>query len=549
MPKRLKKNKARMPTNAPLIRRFYNSGYSETGANLFRGSISKWVPQRSSAVSDIDQNLSVLRGRSANLWMGGSAVARAAISNSRQNVIGSGLHVSPRPKYKLLGITPDAAETWALTVKEEFDMWANSVFCDAYRRNNFYDMQDIAYVSYMVDGDSFAAIKHDKPTPYMPYTLKIQLFEGSRVCNPYDYTQNGLSYGINSMTGNRIISGIEIDDNGAIVAFWVCNKYPNDTTDYKVPQNWVRVEARGPKTGFPNILQICHDERIEQYRGVPYLAPVIELMKQVGRYTNAELTTAIIKSFFTLFFTQSQPHSENFPLHGIAARGPGDTDMEAPVSELKSSDIELGPGTLNALPENWDVKSIDANKSLSTFEPFTKELIKEIGAALGQPYEVLMKAFNSSYTAGRAALLQAWADFRMRRTWFTRDFCQPVYELFLTEAVSIGRVQAPGFFDDPLKRKAWCNCEWYGPVMGILDPVKEVQAAGERVLFGFSTRDKECAELTGTTFSENVERISIENSRLTKEGQPVYPEAQLNEALPGPTDTKTSANGEKGEDE
>lgn len=546
MSKKLKKNKARMPTNAPKItRQFLNTGYSETGANLFKGSISKWVPQRASAKSDIDENLSVLRGRSSNLWMGGSAVARAAISNSRQNVIGSGLHVSPRPKYRLLGISPEDAETWAITAKEEFDMWANSTFCDAYQKNNFYDMQDIAYVSYMVDGDSFAAIKHDIPTSFMPYTLRIQLLEASRVCNPYEYTQKGLSYGINQQTGNRIISGVEIDDNGAVVAYWVCNKYPNDYTDYKIATNWVRVQARGTQTGFPNIIQISHDERIEQYRGVPYLAPVIELMKQVGRYTDAELTTAIIKSFFTLFFTQSQPHSADFPLSGLKVSPGGDQVAPSSVNDLKSADIELGPGTLNALPENWDVKSVDANKNLSTFEPFTKELIKEIGAALGQPYEVLMKAFNSSYTAGRAALLQAWADFRMRRTWFTRDFCQPIYEIWLTEAVISGRVKAPGFFDDPLKRKAWCNSEWYGPVMGILDPVKEVQAAGERVLYGFSTRDKECAELTGTTFSENTERISIENARLKEEGQPIYPEATLNE---DPESKMTSDTEEKGDE-
>lgn len=546
MSKKLKKNKARMPTNAPKItRQFLNTGYSETGANLFKGSISKWVPQRASAKSDIDENLSVLRGRSSNLWMGGSAIARAAISNSRQNVIGSGLHVSPRPKYRLLGISPEAAEEWALTAKEEFDMWANSTFCDSYKRNNFYDMQDIAYVSYMVDGDSFAAIKHDNPMPFMPYTLRIQLLEATRICNPYEYSQRGTSYGVNPDTGNRIISGVEIDDNGAVVAYWVCNKYPNDHTDYKILTNWVRVQAVGKQTGFPNILQIGHDERIEQYRGVPYLAPVIELMKQVGRYTDAELTTAIIKSFFTLFFTQSQPHSADFPLSGLKVSPGGDQVAPSSVNDLKSADIELGPGTLNALPENWDVKSVDANKNLSTFEPFTKELIKEIGAALGQPYEVLMKAFNSSYTAGRAALLQAWADFRMRRTWFTRDFCQPIYEIWLTEAVISGRVKAPGFFDDPLKRKAWCNSEWYGPVMGILDPVKEVQAAGERVLYGFSTRDKECAELTGTTFSENTERISIENARLKEEGQPVYPEATLNEE----PDSKTTSDTEEKGDE
>lgn len=111
----------------------------------------------------------------------------------------------------------------------------------------------------------------------------------------------------------------------------------------------------------------------------------------------------------------------------------------------------------------------------------------------------------------------------MRRTWFSRDFCQPVYEAWLTEAIVRGRVQAPGFFSDPVKRAAWCNSEWFGPVMGVLDPVKEAQSAQLRILFGLSTREKEAAEMTGTSWDENIERLAIENSRLSAHKLPTYP--------------------------
>lgn len=100
--------------------------------------------------------------------------------------------------------------------------------------------------------------------------------------------------------GNRIVNGVEIAADGEIVAFWISNKVPNDPTDFRIAE-WVRVEAFGKRTGVPNILQVCHDTRAEQYRGVPYLASVLETLKQVSRYTTAELTSAIIKSFFALF--------------------------------------------------------------------------------------------------------------------------------------------------------------------------------------------------------------------------------------------------------
>lgn len=498
--------------------RVINSGYSEAGANHIRGTLKSWNPVRSGPASDIDVNLGTLRARSADLALGGSCIATGAINNSRMNVIGPGLKIAPRPKYRILGISDDEAEEWSYLVREAFDLWANSVYCDSYHRNSFYDLQDIAYNAMLIDGDAFALIKREKESQAMPFSLRLQIVEAGRVCNPYS---NGSTYPAitrNEENGNRIISGIEVDSHDAIVAYHIVNRYPNDWQEDR-PTNWVRVKAFGDRTGMQNVLQICHDERPGQYRGVPYLAPVIESLKQVGRFTNAELTTAIIKSYFTLFFTQTAQHTDSFPLQS--------KDDVASYDDIRNADFHIGPGTMNAIPPGWGVQELDASKNLSTFDSFTTQIIKQIGTALGQPYEVLIKAFNSSYTASRAALLQAWADFKTRRIWFSRDFCQPVYEWWLAEAVDKGYIKAPGFFDNPIIRKAWCAAEWYGPVMGVLDPVKEITAAGKRVAWGLSTREKEAAELTGTSYAENIERLSIENKKLEEMGLPDYPDNSI----------------------
>lgn len=531
--KKKKRDKmARMPTNrqTPIaIERVKvaNTGYSETGASYKKGSLAAWHPIKSSPQSDIDANLGTLRGRSSDLYIG-TPTASAAINTSRTNIIGAGLRVAPRPAYKLLGITAEEAEEWSRQVKAEFDLWASSNECDIYGRDNFYDMQDIAYVSYAVDGDSFAIFKYRNTTPLMPYSLRIQLLEAGRVSNPLSYGGDignipGCVVMRNLKNGNRIVNGVEIDDDGKVVAYWISNKYAYDPSNMETIREWNRVQATGEKSGMPNILQICHDERPEQYRGIPKLAPVIETLKQTGRYTNAELTAAIIKSYFSMFVIENQEHAtKDVPIASLM----NEMYQGKTKTEFDARNIVLGPGTINTLPPGYDLKSMDPQRSLSTFEPFVKELTKQVGAALGIPYEVLMKSFNSSYTASRAALLQAWSEFKMRRTWFSRDFCQPVFEAWLTEAVVRGRVQAPKFFTDPIIRKAWCNAEWYGPTMGVLDPVKEAQSAQLRILFGLSTREKEAAEMTGTSWDENVERLAIENNRLSEHNLPKYPAVQ-----------------------
>ena len=65
----------------------------------------------------------------------------------------------------------------------------------------------------------------------------------------------------------------------------------------------------------------------------------------------------------------------------------------------------------------------------------------------------------------------------MRREWLVKDFCEPVYELWLTEAVALGRISAPGFLTDPLVRRAYLQADWIGPSAGQIDQTKEVQAA------------------------------------------------------------------------
>ena len=194
----------------------------------------------------------------------------------------------------------------------------------------------------------------------------------------------------------------------------------------------------------------------------------------------------------------------------------GVDDPTEPVVDV--SEYNLGPGTLNALPKGVDVKSVDASNAQSTFEVFSTQLIKQVGAALNQPYEVLMKNFNSSYSASRAAMLQAWEEYKLRRKWFARDFCQPIYEVWLMEAVANGRIEAPGFFDDPLIRKAWCNADWFGPTMSILDPVKDMNGSTLRVQNGVSTREREAAEMTGTDLEENIAQLAFEKQLMEKYG-------------------------------
>ena len=79
-----------------------------------------------------------------------------------------------------------------------------------------------------------------------------------------------------------------------------------------------------------------------------------------------------------------------------------------------------------------------------------------------------------------------------------------MYEQWLAEAVATGRIDAPGFFDDPAVRQAWCGCIWTGSSMGHVDPLKEVNAATIRIANNITTQEQEAAEYNGNDWAANV---------------------------------------------
>ena len=95
----------------------------------------------------------------------------------------------------------------------------------------------------------------------------------------------------------------------------------------------------------------------------------------------------------------------------------------------------------------------------ANFEAFYRAVTKEISEALKSPLKC-WKRISARVTARRGALNEFWRTCEMQRSWFADKFCQPIYEMWLDEAVSRGRVKAPGYFTDPAAAGAYSACKW-----------------------------------------------------------------------------------------
>ena len=483
-----------------------HKGYGYSGASTTKRALKGFRAVSGSPREDIDLNNYTLRQRGRLMYMG-APIATSAVKTSRTNVIGLGLQLNPRPDLELLGLDQDRATEWVKKVKREFSLWADKKdTCDATGINNFYELQQLLVSSWLMSGDVFVLVQERDPVPGKPYRLRLRAIEADRIATPYEAgtASTIITTGKNPKNGNTIYDGVEVDKSGMAVAYYIRNTYPYEATQEQT--KFVRVEAHGA-SGLPNIIQIMNAERPDQYRGVTFLAPVIEKLLQINRYTEAEITAAIVQSFLTGFVTKNDDASTN-PFNEVGAGFPEEEASHDP------NEYEMGPGTMNYMEAGESITFTDPSHPSTGFDAFVNSIVTQIGAGLDLPKEILLKAFDSSYSASRAALLEAWKSFNMHRTWFINDFCNPVYELWLNEAVATGRVDAPGYFADPAIRAAWLNCEWIGPSQGMLDPTKEIQAEQMACENGFSTHADSALRLNGSDYDSNIEQLAREQDKV-----------------------------------
>ncbi len=481
----------RMRSRAQLHALDQFSAAIDDGGQSERGSDSRrWGPLRSrDARTDTMYGLTTDRAKSRNLARS-STIGAGAINTNVDRVVGTGIALSCQPNAAILKWSPEKTAAWKLKTQAEFSLWADGTMCDIERSKNFYQIQELVLRSTLESGDTFTLLPSGPTTRMEPYPLRLQVLEADRIGNPQGAADS-----------ENISGGVRFDANGAPISYHVYDRHPG--AGY-APGNlyagtWTE---RAGATGRSHILHHFRQLRPGQPRGLPYLAPVVDAIKSIARYSEAEITAAVVSAYFTVFIeTESGNAAPVFAGAEAPGAAPGD-------------DLGLGPGAVVGLAKGEKATFANPGRPSTAFEPFTLAVTRQIGMALGIPYELLIKQFNASYSASKAALLDAWVYFRSSRTWLTRSLNQPVYEIWLADAVALGRIEAPGFFADPMMRWAYTRTTWNGDSMGSINPKDEIAAYTAAIEAGLMTHERAEWELFGTDFSETFDQKAGERKRL-----------------------------------
>ena len=438
---------------------------SGAASGYFRGnrhgrSLGGWQTRTTTANEDLSYSLQDLREDSNDLVLN-NAIAVGAIDTYCTNVVGPGLRLNAAIDHEYLGLTIDQAEAWQENAEREFKLFTKT--CDLTRTRSFAEITGLALRSTLVNGDVFCNLPMIERQGIV-YQTCLNMIEGQRVQSPMGKPDN-----------ENMILGVELDANGCPEKY----HYVKSASDSR-KMDFGSLNAFD-SNGNPLVLHIFQKKRVNQNRGVPILAPIIELVKKLDTYSQAEVDAAVIQAFFTVFIKKKDVESDEDPIDTVTRMG-GETGATG-----NEDDVSMGSGTIvELLDDEEGIETADPSRPNANFTEFFKAIVSEIAVGLNLPYEVLMKQFQSSYSASKGAIIEATKVFDQLEFFLVEKFCQPVYEAFLLEAIATGRISAPGFFTDPLRRQAWSGAEWIGPGQNELDPTKAVKAAKERIELGIS---------------------------------------------------------------
>lgn len=456
-----------------------------------------------------------LRARSSDLFKR-NIYARGIIRRLITNEINTGLHLEAMPEGSIVGLDDESAYSWSDEVENLFYMWANDPqLCDRSELRTFGAVQALARLEALVAGDVLVILEQDARTK-LP---RVRLVNGASVQSP------GKAPSLPA--GNRINHGVELDAAGRHVGYWISK----ESASSYLPES-ERIDAWGKRTGR-RVAWLLYgtDQRLDDVRGEPLLALVLQSLKEIDRYRDSVQRKAVLNAMVAMFVEKSEDKVGSSPLGGGAQRRGTEATTDTTGAERTFNLAEYGaPGMIiDELQPGEKPQGFMPHGTDEKFGDFEGAIIQSVAWGNEMPPEILTLSFNSNYSASQAAHNEFKIYLARARESFGQCFCQPIYKEWLLSHALSRRLSMAGFLEswrDKSKYEvygAWCGADWSGQIKPAIKMTELVAASESMVQSGFTTRTRACAELTGMRFDKVVKQLKRENEMLRDAQEALHP--------------------------
>lgn len=449
-----------------------------------------------------------LRQRSSQLFEE-NLYARGLLRRLVTNEVNIGLLLEAEPNETLIdGLDEEGADQWAEDTENRFEIYAaDPRLCDWEGRRTFAESQREARRESLIEGDVLVILRQSQLTG-LP---QIQLIRGGRVRTP-----------LNRAGDANISHGVELDAKGRQIAYHVKDREGKMS----------RVPAFGPRSKRRLAwLVYGTDKRMDGVRGTPLLSLILQSMKELDRYRDAEQRAAVVNSIVAMFVSKNSDKPGTMPLSGGATRVTQFQGTGTQGEERQFNITQNWPGmALEELQEGETPHSFDTKRPNVDYAAFEGTILAAIAWANEIPPEILTLHFQNNFSASKAAIQEFKMYLMMFRSIFGPSFCQPVYEDWLLSELNNGNITAAGLQEamrDPrsyTERGAWLRSSWGGPVKPSIELGKDVKAMVEAIEANLISRDRASKDLFGVRNSRVLKRLRKENAMITELGlEPTVP--------------------------
>jgi len=313
---------------------------------------------------------------------------------------------------------------------------------DAYREHNLFGLQQLAMKAIFSDGEVIVRRRWRNPVyePDLKLPFQIELIEVD--CLDPSVMSNG---------ANEVAEGIEYGPTGKIEAYWLYSRHPGD----------MRVTSlKSTRVPASEILHLRVADRPGQARGVPWLAPVMMTIGELGDYTEAQILKQRMAALFAAVVERESSFDGDKPdTSGLATLAPG-AIVDSPVgSTVRFTD----PPTVDGYGE------------------FVKVGYRQIAMGIGITYEALSGDLEGvNYSSGRMGHM---VMDRNIETWQSQlmiaQFCTGVGR-WLADAWKVAALPNGNF-----------SLDWTAPRRPLIDPTKEIPAMIAEVEGGISSMQRQ----------------------------------------------------------
>lgn len=439
---------------------------------------SAWPLRPKNTDTEIRESLLTLRARSRHLgW--NNDYGKRFLNLVKINVIGhNGIQLQSRARYP----QGDLDEVGNQIVESAWKRFSKKGNCTANRKQSLLSFLNLAAVTLPTDGE--VIIRRIKGFPN----------EFGFALHQYDPDFLDVDLNVNLSNGNQIRMGVEVDRWGAPVNYHFLTRHPYD---------WLFNRSTSPKKyEVVPASQITHffiHERVNQTRGVPWMATPAKRLYHLDGYEEAELVAARVGASKMGFYKTPT---------GGEYDGAGDLDVEddfdGPVGDegVRQPTGEAEPGTFEELPSDWDFVSWNPEHPNAGFEAFCLAVLRGVASGLNVSYVALANDLRGvSYSSIRQGTLSDQDAWRMLQQLFIAEIMNDIFADWLEMAMITGAVNLPISKFDKFNAPVWQPRGWEW-----VDPLKE-ETAAEKAIKNATRTPQQIVSGRGGDFFDNVVAI------------------------------------------